>query len=364
MTQPTVGAPLPPPSASEGDPTPGSPSGTSTGQAPVVEADHLTMRFGDQVAVDDISLSIDPGVVLGLIGPSGCGKTTLIRMLIGVLTPSDGEVTVFGRSPSDLDVDTRLRYGYMPQHPVLFPNLSVWGNLSFVASMYGLKMRGRRRRLMELLDLVDLVDDRKKLLSECSGGMQRRLSLATTLVHDPDLLYLDEPTAGVDPILRERFWEHFRSLRDQGKTIVVPTQYVGEAVSCDLVAVMSEGRLLTLQPPDRLAEVAYGGHPVVVRLERGWLAASEIDRLVTVPSVRTATPTADGALLVVVDDLEAGTTALERHFADAGIPVAPLEALEPTFDQIFVEIIEAARAADAAAATDADADAEADAVSS
>lgn len=308
------------------------------------------MRFGDQVAVDDISLSIDPGVVLGLIGPSGCGKTTLVRMLIGVLAPSEGEVTVFGRSPSDLDVGTRLRYGYMPQQPVLFPNLSVWGNLAFVASMYGLPMRGRRRWLMELLELVDLVDDRRKLLSECSGGMQRRLSLATTLVHDPDLLYLDEPTAGVDPILRERFWRHFGMLRDQGRTIVVPTQYVGEAVSCDLVAVMSAGHLLTVRPPDRLAEIAYGGHPVVVRLERGWLAASEVERLLGVPSVRSVRPAADGALLVVVEDAAAGGAALERHFADAGIPVAPIEPLDPTFDQIFVEIIESVRADDAGTA--------------
>ncbi len=323
------------------------PTEPRAGAEPVLEAHQVTKRFGDQVAVDDVSLSLPAGAVLGLIGPSGCGKTTLVRMLIGVLAPTEGEVRVFGAPAATAAMGLRMRYGYMPQQPVLFPNLSVWGNLNFVASMYGLPTRQRRRRLEDLLELVGLEHDRRKLLSECSGGMQRRLSLATTLVHDPDLLYLDEPTAGVDPILRERFWEHFRDLRDQGKTIVVPTQYVGEAVSCDLVAVMSAGRLVAVEPPERLAEVAYRGAPVVVRLGRGWLAESELERIGALPGVRRVAP-GDGAIVVVVDDESAGVRLLEDHFRDVGIPVVEITPLEPSFDQVFVEIIEHARADDAA----------------
>src|SRR5204862_2940706 len=137
--------------------------------------------------------------------------------------------------------------------------------------------------LHEVLDLVDLSEHRHKRLAECSTGMQRRVSLAATLVHKPELLFLDEPTAGIDPILRERFWNHFRTLREEGATLVVPTQYVGEAVSCDLVAVLSGGELVTVEPPDRLSRTAFGGDPLEVQLVQAWLNASELESLAQQP---------------------------------------------------------------------------------
>ncbi len=145
----------------------------------------------------------------------------------------------------------------MPQASVLFPNLSVWSNLQFVASLYAMPVR-RRRRLRELLELVDLWEHRHKRLDQCSGGMQRRAALAATLVNDPELLFLDEPTAGVDPVLRERFWDRFRAVRDTGRTIVVSTQYVGEAAECDLVAVLARGRLIAFATPEDLRRQALG----------------------------------------------------------------------------------------------------------
>jgi ABC-2 type transport system ATP-binding protein len=169
--------------------------------------------------------------------------------------------------------------------------------------------------------------------------MQRRLTLASTLVHDPELLYLDEPTAGVDPILRERFWSHFRSLRDRGNTVVVPTQYVGEAVSCDVVAVMAAGRLITLQPPDQLARFAYGGDPLLIDMDHGWVAGAEIERLRREPYVAGVDWTHNG-LMVVVRDAATDVERVRAFFDTSQLPVNDVAPAEPTFDEIFVRIIE------------------------
>ncbi len=306
-----------------------------------IEVRDVGKVYGDQVALDGISFSVQPGTIVGLIGPSGCGKTTLVKLLTGIARPTSGEVRVFGADPVAFDTAQRQRFGYMPQLPVLFPNLTVWGNLGFMASVYGMSLRHRRRRLLELLDLVDLSQHRRKLLSECSGGMQRRLTLAATLVHNPELLFLDEPTAGVDPILRERFWGHFRALRDEGRTIVVPTQYVGEAVACDLVAVMAAGRLVTVRGPDELARFAYGGVPLEVRIADGWLSGEELATLRSQPFVRSARRTEDG-LAVVVDDPAVDGERLRAHLGGTHALVSEVVLLEPSFDDIFVRIIESA----------------------
>ena len=306
----------------------------------LIDVRGVTKDFGDQRALDEIDLTIPAGVIVGLIGPSGCGKSTLIKLLTGISRPTRGEVRVFGSDPAGFGTRARRRFGYMPQLPVLFPNLTVWGNLNFIASVYGLSLWHRRRHLLGLLELVDLAEHRHKRLAECSGGMQRRLTLAATLVHRPELLYLDEPTAGVDPILRERFWEHFRSLRDGGHTIVVPTQYVGEAVSCDVVAVMAAGRIITVQRPDTLARFAYGGDPLSVDLGDAWLSGPQLASLRQQPFVRSARRTDEG-LTVAVDDGAADVGRLQQFFAAAGIDAKQVAPLEPTFDEMFVLIVEA-----------------------
>ncbi|MFN8020336.1 MAG: ABC transporter ATP-binding protein [Acidimicrobiales bacterium] len=253
----------------------------------VIDVRGVRTIYGEQRALDGIDLCVDAGTIVGVIGPSGCGKSTLVRAITGIERPTEGEVRVFGIDPADATARQRGRLGYMPQLPVLFPHLTVSANLSFIASLYGVPWRGRRARLARLLDLVDLGPHRRKLVAQLSGGMQRRLTLAATLVHDPMLLVLDEPTAGVDPLLRDRFWTHFRTLRDEGRTIVVPTQYVNEAVSCDAVAVMAGGRLLAVEPPERLVDIAFDGAPppdpnydeIFVRLlERYAPAATTADR--------------------------------------------------------------------------------------
>jgi ABC-2 type transport system ATP-binding protein len=226
--------------------------------------------------------------------------------------------------------------------PILFPNLTLTANLNFVASMYGVPLR-RKKRLREVLQFVDLWEHRRKRLCEASGGMQRRLVLAATLVHGPELLFLDEPTAGIDPILRDRFWGRFRDLRDAGRTLVVTTQYVGEAASCDLVAVMSEGRLLVVDSPEGLRRRAYGGELSVIRPEAGWLSRAQIAQIEAMPFVRRLTRRAD-ELEIVVDDAASDTAKLVAYFASVGIPLEAVEPVVPSFDDVFVELIEADRA--------------------
>ncbi len=180
---------------------PGTGRSPDTSLAAIVACRDLGKSFDDHAVVHDLDLEITAGTIVGLIGPSGCGKTTTVRLLTGLYEPTTGMAWVDGTPSTQLSHTQRARIGYLPQIPALFPELSMWENLSFHASMYGLKLR-RKRRLRQLLDWVELTDDRDKRVRAASGGMQRRLALAAAFVHDPALIFLDEPTAGIDPILR------------------------------------------------------------------------------------------------------------------------------------------------------------------
>jgi ABC-2 type transport system ATP-binding protein len=206
---------------------------------PVVEARGLHKTFGPIHAVDGIDVGLPAGRIYGLLGPNGSGKTTLIRLLVGLARPSSGQAIVL-RTPMPSRA-ALARIGYMTQSEGLYPELSVWENLRFFAALYG---RREREPLVRALELVELADRLGSPVLELSGGMRRRLSLACALVHEPAVVFLDEPTVGVDPALRVLFWEHFRALAGGGRTILVASHVMDEADRCDELLFIREGRLI------------------------------------------------------------------------------------------------------------------------
>jgi ABC-2 type transport system ATP-binding protein len=299
----------------------------------------LTKAFDGEVAVNKITMDVPEGAILGFIGPSGSGKTTTVRLLMGLYEPDSGEISVLGARPSQFSRRDRERIGYLPQLFVLYPDLTVWENMNFAASLYGVSF-WRGRILNRLLDLVELREDKHKLVRNISGGMQRRLSLAATLVHNPDLLFLDEPTAGIDPILRKKFWDYFKTLQENGHTLFITTQYVSEAAYCDFVGVMSEGRLLTMNTPQGLRREAYGGDIVKMgsteRIDYGF--RQQVQNLPELKSkILTAT---DYELQLLVDDAATATPYLVEYFRNRNKAINSIESYFPSYDDVFVKLIE------------------------
>jgi ABC-2 type transport system ATP-binding protein len=230
----------------------------------------------------------------------------------------------------------------MPQKFVLYPNLTVQENMTFVASLYGMGFFRRHKRIKEVLTFVELYTERRKLCRQLSGGMQRRLELACALVHDPQLIFADEPTAGVDPVLRGKFWEHFRYLRNEGRTLFVTTQYTSEAVHCDLVGVMRHGHLLYVDTPDGLRRRALQGEIVqlMVREEHALEAVQVLRRH---PIARHVSGVANqpGLLHIRVDDAGEAIPVLFHELGNhTEIRILQMEAYQPPFDDIFIALME------------------------
>jgi ABC-2 type transport system ATP-binding protein len=301
----------------------------------IVSLDAVTRLYGDVAAVDNVTLQVPQSTILGIIGPSGSGKTTLIRMLTGTLESTQGSLSVLGQNPRKFTRHTRERLGYMPQHFVLYEELTASENLSFVASLFGLMWPKRGRRVKRLLMLLELWDSRGRRARQLSGGMQRRLELACALVHDPLLLFIDEPTAGLDPILRQKIWQEFRRLRDAGRTLVVTTQVVSEAAYCDQVAVLSHGKLIALAPPDELRRMALGGDVIEIRTAAA-CDVVHLDRLAGVREIRQRSPR---EFLVIADDASTVTPRVVEAIQAAGGSVASSREYLPSFDEIFSVLV-------------------------
>lgn len=304
----------------------------------VIRAHHLTKRFNGHPVIEDVTFDVPRGAIFGFIGPSGSGKTTTVRLLTGVYFPSEGQVTVLGRNPAKFSQNERAHLGYMPQLFVLYPNLTVWENLNFAASIYGMSLV-RKAKLHQVLEFVELYEHRSKLARNISGGMQRRLSLAATLVHEPKMLFLDEPTAGIDPVLRRKFWDHFRELKEQGRTIFITTQYVSEAEHCDLVGVQNEGRLILMDTPEGLRHHAYGGDMVDFRTVDPFGFAAE-QALRGLPFVRAKTIRLNAnSMRLVVNEASTAIPELMSWAQEQEIQMQSMEEYLPSFDDVFVELV-------------------------
>lgn len=244
--------------------------GLPPGEA-VVQARDLVKQFGEVRALDGLNLSIRNGESFGLLGPNGAGKTTFIRMIAGLVSPTSGGLTVLGHPiPAEAE-RVRYRLGYMTQLQALYNDLSVWENVQFFARIFGMNDKAARdKRVDEVLDLVELKSRKSSLTANLSGGMKQRLSLACALVHNPELLLLDEPTVGVDPQLRQTFWGYFRTLNARGVTIIVSSHVMDEADRCDRLGLIRSGTLLAVGTPADIR--AMGGSS---NLEEAFLTLSD-----------------------------------------------------------------------------------------
>jgi ABC-2 type transport system ATP-binding protein len=305
---------------------------------PAVLTEGLTKRFGAFTAVDHVDLRVEAGELYGFLGPNGAGKSTTLRMLCGILEPTDGSGRVLGidlrREPERI----KAAIGYMSQRFSLYDDLSAAENLVFYAMVYGVPGRLRRERIDRMIQLADLVGREDTLAGQLSGGYRQRLALACALVHAPRLMFLDEPTAGVDPVSRRTFWELIRRLADSGVTVVVTTHYMDEAEHCDRLGFIYQGRLIAQGSPATIKAEAFG-RPVFQ------VEAPEPPRAIDVLGDWSAVEEAVryGALVRVVSAERGLTeTAVVERLRAAGIE-ASVRAVAPTIEDVFISFVDKER---------------------
>src|SRR5579863_8278528 len=263
-----------------------SPSHMETTGKLAIEVKELSKSFGSFRAIDHLSLSIRQGEIFGLLGPNGSGKTTTINMISGLSTPTSGEVRVMGYDVRHNARQVRQILGSVPQETALYEELSAWTNMDFHADLFGIPRKEKKERITRLLELVQLLDRKDSRVGTFSGGMKRRLALARALLHDPQLIYLDEPTLGVDVQSRRAIWDYIRSLRDQGKTVLVTTNYLEEAqVLCERLAILDHGKLVALDTPTNLEHI-YGGGVVELETDKPIAAVEALRHLPGVKEVK------------------------------------------------------------------------------
>ncbi len=307
------------------------------GVEPILVARGLTRRFGSLVAVDDLDLELWRGEVFGFLGPNGSGKSTLIRMLVGLLEPSAGTVRVLGLDLPARAEDLRPRIGYMTQHFSLYRELTVEENLEFAAEIFGLDQHQRRQRIEEVIVDLGLEQRRQQRPRTLSGGWRQRLSLAAAIIHRPEILLLDEPTAGVDPESRRFFWEKLFELAAQGTTILVSTHYMDEAIRCHRLLMIRDGRRAAVGTPYELT-ARLAGRVVAIR-------AQPIDATLAVlwqqPRVASVTQLGDRVHVLLTSDTAAAEAAprLLACLAAAGLESITVEAVDPNLEDAFVALM-------------------------
>ena len=300
-----------------------------------IEVANLTKRFGAFTAVDDVSFEVSKGEIFGYLGANGAGKSTSIRMLCGLLTPTSGRASVAGHDIALDPEGVKASIGYMSQKFSLYFDLSVWDNLSFFGGAYGLDTKTLRTRGAEVLERTQLTQDRDAVVGSLPGGIRQRLALACAVLHEPEILFLDEPTAGVDPVARRVFWRLIRQLASSGTTVFVTTHYLDEAEYCARVGLMVDGRLVALDTPAELKRQNVPDRLFVVRGPELRVAA---ERLRAQPGVRAVEPFGAG-LHVRTEPGAWDTVRLEETLRRSGAPLAQVEDSEPSLEDVFLAVV-------------------------
>jgi ABC-2 type transport system ATP-binding protein len=306
---------------------------SDTGYA--IDVDALTMEFSGVVAVDHLSFDVKPGEIFGLVGPDGAGKTTTMRMLAGVLTPSSGTAAVAGFDVVHDSERVKHHISYMSQRFGLYEDLTVNENIRFYAGIFGLSKTDRERRASTLLDAAGMSPFGKRLAGKLSGGMKQKLGLICALIHTPQVIILDEPTNGVDPVSRRDFWRILYSLLSENVAILISTSYLDEAERCHRVALLHQGRLLYSDTPVELKKKISGDVVLVIAPEPRRLR----DLLKDSEGVSNLLLVGDG-LRLIVDDAKRRVPELRGRIESENLPVDRIEEVAPTIEDLFVQAVE------------------------
>ena len=303
---------------------------------PAVHIENLVKRFGDFVAVDNVSMDVAQGEIFGFLGPNGAGKSTTIRILCGLLPPTSGRAVVGGFDVAKYPEEIRRRIGYMSQRFSLYDDLSVEENIEFFGGVYGLSPEALRTRRDYVLKMAGLEDKRSVKTRLLAGGWKQRLALGCAILHEPPILFLDEPTSGVDPIARRTFWDLIYQLSEAGHTIFVTTHYMDEAEYCHRIALMYNGRTIALGSPDELKRSLGVGH---------FLNLESSDLFGTMGALQGRKGILDvavfgGGLHVRVTSAEAAIPEIQEALEKAGIRIFKLEPISPSMEDVFVSLIE------------------------
>jgi ABC-2 type transport system ATP-binding protein len=300
----------------------------------VIETSNLTKRFKKTTAVEGLDLSIRKGEIFGLLGPDGAGKTTTIRMLCAIMDPNEGSASVAGFDTVKQPEDIKKRIGYMAQQFSLYGDLTVLENLIFFADIFQVGREEREERIARLLEFARLTEFKKRRAAHLSGGMQKKLALACTLIHQPEIIFLDEPTTGVDPVSRREFWDILTELHLQGVTLFVSTPYMDEAERCSRVALMFEGSIIVCDVPEKIKGLVEG-ELLELRPQQLREASQIIEGLPGVLEVQTY-----GDLLhVFVDDATRRAQTVQEALTGAGIGVEGLRQTRPRMEEAFISLI-------------------------
>lgn len=299
-----------------------------------IRASELTRVFGDVTAVDHLSLNVQQGEIFGLVGPDGAGKTTTMRLLTSVMNPTSGDAFVLGKHTVRESEAVKEEIGYMSQRFGLYPDLTVEENLYFFAALFGVSRRERDARMPELLSFSNLTPFRKRYAKNLSGGMKQKLGLACTLIHTPKVLFLDEPTGGVDPVSRRDFWRILYRLLKQNVTIFVSTAYLDEAERCHRIGLLHKGKLLAVDTPDQIKKLI-GGAILEVVTPEGRRAAALLRRIFTDEAVGLFGATVH----VFAKETESASHQVEEELRKNGLHVDAIRAIEPSLEDVFVSVM-------------------------